>query len=348
MPFIEQLENLTKSPAARRVKALLAEDTPLEDLAREAAAITRRQFGRTMRLFAPLYVSNECVNSCRYCGFSRSNPIPRLTLDYDRVEEEARYLAGQGFRSILLVAGEHPRFSSPEYLAECVRRLRRLVPSVSLEVGPMATEEYRGAVAAGADGLLVFQETYDPELYDRMHPAGPKKDFAKRLSCPERAYAAGFRRLGIGALLGLGDWRREAPALAAHAEYLLRHCRKAHVTVSFPRLRPAAGGFQPPVPLTESELTRLICALRIALPAVGLVLSTRESPRFRDGIASLGITLMSAGVHTDPGGYTGAGEDAAPQFIVSDDRSAAEVAARLRELGLDPVWKDWEYGLEAA
>ncbi|MDR1190287.1 MAG: 2-iminoacetate synthase ThiH [Verrucomicrobiales bacterium] len=365
MSFVEQLENLEmrKSAAVRRFEELLADGVPLEQLARQAALLTRRHFGRTMRLFAPLYVSNECVNVCKYCGFSRDNPILRVTLDYEQVEAEARFLVGQGFRSILLVAGEHPKLVAPDYLAECVRRLRKLVPSVSLEVGPLEMAEYQPIVSAGADALIVFQETYDPARYAELHTAGPKKDFAWRLACPERAYAAGFRRLGLGALLGLGEWRREALALAAHVEYLLKHCWKAQVTVCFPRLRPAAGAFQPLATVDERDLTRLICALRVTFPQIGLVLSTRERPQFRDGIAPLGITSMSAGAHTEPGGYTGVGreklhvtrrgkplpvipaedENATPQFIISDDRSTAEVAARLREIGLDPVWKDWDY-----
>jgi 2-iminoacetate synthase len=230
----------------------------------------------------------------------------------------------------------------------------------------METDEYRLMVGEGADGLIVFQETYDRELYAKLHTAGPKKDFAWRLACPERAYAAGFRRIGIGALLGLGEWRREALALAAHVEYLLKHCWKSHITVSFPRLRPAVGVFQPLINMDERDLTRLICALRVTFPQIGLVLSTRERAQFRDGIAPLGITLMSAGVHTEPGGYTGVGREklhctkngkpltaivpedqaATPQFIISDERPTAEVASRLRAIGLDPVWKDWEYAFE--
>ncbi|MDR2463725.1 MAG: 2-iminoacetate synthase ThiH [Verrucomicrobiales bacterium] len=370
MSFIEQLENLDKRQSAtlRRFGELLTGSVPLERLAQQSALLTRQYFGRTMRLFAPLYVSNECVNICKYCGFSRDNAILRVTLDYEQVEAEARFLVAQGFRSILIVAGEHPKFVAPNYLVECIQRIRRMVPSVSLEVAPLTVEEYRTIVSAGAEGLTVFQETYDPELYARLHTAGPKKDFAWRLACPERAYEAGFRRIGLGALLGLGEWRREALSLAAHVEYLLKHCWKSHITVCFPRLRPAAGAFQPLRHMDERDLTRLICALRVTFPQIGLVLSTREHPQFRDGIAPLGITSMSAGAHTEPGGYTGAGreklrltqcgkpltvipaedESATPQFIISDSRATAEVAARLKEIGLDPVWKDWEYAFEGA
>ncbi len=183
------------------------------------------------------------------------------------------------------------------------------MPSVSLEVGPMETEEYRPLVAAGADGLVVYQETYDRAVYDDMHTAGPKKNFDWRLETPERAYAAGFRRLGIGALYGLADWRFEALCVAAHADYLLRNCWKAQLTISLPRLRPCAGEFQPLTHMTDRELVQLVCAFRLMFPDVGLVLSTREPAKLRDGLIPLGITLMSAGSHTEPGGYTGAGKE---------------------------------------
>jgi len=357
---------LPQSPALRRFAALLApcDDAALEALAAEAARTTRNHFGRTMRLFAPLYLSNECVNICKYCGFSRDNPILRVTLTPDQVEAEARHLAAEGFRNILLVAGEHPKFVSTSYLADCVARMILFVPSVSLEVGPMEAEDYRPVVAAGAEGLVVYQETYDRAAYAELHTAGPKRDFDWRLDCPERAYAAGFRRLGIGALFGLAPWREEALALAAHADHLLRHCWKATLTLSLPRLRPAAGGFAPRHAFDDRAFVQTLCALRVAFPQVGLVLSTREPAPLRDRLIPLGITLMSAGSHTEPGGYTGAGREslhrtekgkavpliasegehagATEQFAISDHRSPAEMAARLRELGFEPVWKDWD------
>ncbi len=217
----------------------------LEELCQRSQTLTRQRFGKVIRLFAPLYLSNECINNCKYCGFSRDNAILRVTLDLDDVAREARALAEQGFRNILLVAGEHPNFVSDYYLADSVRVLRKEVPGVSLEIGPMETEQYLPIVEAGADGLVVYQETYDRGIYAEMHTAGPKRNFDWRLETPERAYAAGFRRLGIGALYGLADWRREAICLAAHAQYLLRHCWKAQLTVSLPRLRPCAGNSEP-------------------------------------------------------------------------------------------------------
>ncbi len=281
----------------------------LEPLSVRSQKLTQQRFGKTIRLFAPLYVSNECINNCAYCGFSRDNAILRVTLSIDEVRREAAALREQGFRNILLVAGEHPKFVSNNYLADCTRALHEEIPSVSLEVGPMETEEYRPIVAAGADGLVVYQETYDRAIYEKMHTAGPKRNFDWRLETPERANAAGFRRLGIAALFGLADWRYEALCVAAHADYLLRHCWKSHITIALPRLRPCAGEFQPLTQLTDRELVQLVCAFRVMFPDVGLVLSTREPAKLRDGLIPLGITMMSAGSHTEPGGYTGAGKE---------------------------------------
>ncbi|MFM8718939.1 MAG: radical SAM protein, partial [Chthoniobacterales bacterium] len=210
------------------------DEEQLEDLARRSRALTRRHFGRAVRLFAPLYLSNECINSCAYCGFSRENAILRVTLEAEQVRVEARHLAAQGFRNILLVAGEHPKFVSNGYLEEILRALTPEIPSLSIEVAPMETEQYLPLVRAGAEGLVVYQETYHRPTYAALHTAGPKKDYDWRLACPERGHSAGFRRIGIGVLLGLWDWREEAIALAAHLDHLLRTCWKSHFTVSFP------------------------------------------------------------------------------------------------------------------
>ena len=371
MSFAEVLDNLPleKSPLVRRFEQLIApkSESAFETMAQTARSLTRQNFGRTMRLFAPLYLSNECVNNCRYCGFSRDNPILRVTLDVDEVVAEARHLAAQGFRQILLVAGEHPRFVGRDYLAECVRALAPDFSSVSIEVGPMETPEYLPIVAAGAESLVVYQETYNRAVYAELHTAGPKRDFNFRLDCVERGYAAGFRRLGIGVLIGPTRWQDDAVALAAHLEYLLKHCWQTQITVSVPRLRPAAGGFQPLFSMSDRELAQLVCALRIAFPQIGIVLSTRERAALRDSLVSLGVTMMSAGSHTEPGGYTHQGREhlhqtirgrivapdlqnaeagvATGQFDISDDRSPAEIAAVLRRRGLEPVWKDWDQAL---
>ncbi len=348
----------------------------LESLSRRSQQLTQQRFGKVIRLFAPLYLSNECVNNCKYCGFSRDNPILRVTLNPAEVLREARALKKQGFRNILLVSGEHPKFASNGYMADCVRALHEEIPSISLEVGPMETEDYRPIAAAGAEGLVVYQETYDRNVYAEMHTSGPKRNFDWRLETPERAYAAGFRRLGIGALNGLADWRKEAFCVAAHADYLLRTCWKAQLTISLPRLRPSAGEFEPLTYMSDRELVQLVCAFRLMFPDVGLVLSTREPAQLRDGLIPLGITLISAGSHTEPGGYTGAGKEsihhterghivnlaanssewapidrratnATGQFDIADDRTPQAVADVIRRLGYEPVWKDWDAALMA-
>lgn len=354
-----------KSRLVRGFEALLEpmDSARLRELGGQAAALTRSHFGRTMRLFAPLYLSNECINSCSYCGFSRENAIQRVTLEVDQVEREARHLAAVGFRNLLLVAGEHPKFVSGGYLRLCVERLRGFIPSLAVEVAPMEEADYHPLVEAGAEGLVVYQETYHRETYAAMHQHGPKRDFDWRLDCAERGHAAGFRRLGVGALFGLWKWREEALALAAHLEYLQRVCWRAQITVSMPRLRPAAGEFEPPYPLGDREFIQLLCALRVTFPRVGIVLSTREPAHLRDVVAPLGVTMMSAGSHTEPGGYTGQGREAlhltvrgravkggdaqraTEQFKISDDRDARAISTLLSKSGLEPVWKDWDAGI---
>ncbi|MEX2580419.1 MAG: radical SAM protein [Verrucomicrobiales bacterium] len=378
MSFVEHLNALDAggglSPTLARFERLIAPKSPaqIESLAAESVAVTRRNFGNTMRLFAPIYLSNECVNNCSYCGFSRDNPILRTTLSVEQVVKEARHLAAMGFRHLLLVAGEHPKFVSDGYLEACIAALRDFVPTIAIEVGPTETPEYRRMVDAGCEGLVVYQETYHRDAYRDFHTAGPKKRFDWRLECPERGYAAGFRRIGIGALMGLVDWRHDALRLAAHLEYLYRTCWKSGFTVSLPRLRPAAGNFEPEHPMSDAEFLQALCAFRICFPGVGIVLSTREPQLLRNSLFPLGVTSVSAGSDTSPGGYTGEGRDdlhltvrgrrvetndkapagpcsgsptetsATGQFDIADERSPAEVAAYLRSIHLEPVWKDWD------
>ena len=376
MAFADVFPDLLKhpTPLMRRFAHLIAEETggPLEGLARRSQHVTRRHFGRTMRLFAPLYVSNECVNNCSYCGFSRDAGIFRTTLTVDQVVTEAKHLHGLGFRNILLVAGEHPKFVSEGYLQNCLDALKPFIPTLALEVGPMEDDQYTEIVSHGAEGLVVYQETYHRETYQQLHTAGPKKNFDWRLDCPERAYAGGFRRIGIGALFGLASWKFEALALCAHLEYLYRNCWKAQFTIAFPRMRPYAGNYEyqpdPELYLPDKSFVRLIAVFRLLFPQVGIVVSTREPAPLRDAIATLGVTHMSAGAKTEPGGYTGAGGDdlhltvkgrrvelkeksgcekATEQFQIHDTRSPAEVAEMLRTQNLDPVWKDWDEALLA-
>jgi 2-iminoacetate synthase len=314
----------------------------LEELARRARRVTERRFGRTVQLYAPLYVSNECVETCTYCSFARPNPIARRTLTVDEVVAEAELLRARGFRHLLLVSGEHPRHVSPDYLEAVIRALAPTFPSLSVEVQPQTRDVYARWVAAGCDGLVVYQETYDRTAYASVHIAGKKRDYDWRLETPERGAAAGMRRIGIGALLGLADWRLEAMHLAAHASFLARRHWRALVSVSFPRLRPAEyADTRPRQAVSDRELAQLVCAARIFLPDAGIVLSTRESAAFRNGMLGLGVTHVSAGSRTEPGGYSRPSR-AGTQFEVEDSRSPAEVAGAIRAAGFDPVWKDWE------
>ncbi len=327
---LDDLAVLLSSAAAER----------LEDLAAAAHRLTVRRFGRVVRLFAPLYLSNECASTCTYCGFSAGNDILRRTLSPDEVGAEARALRDRGFRHLLLVSGEHARIVSRDYLEDCVRAAVAEVPSVSVEVQVWDGPTYGRLVAAGCEGLVVYQETYDRSTYAATHLKGKKRNYDWRLAAPDRGAAAGMRQLGIGALVGLhDDWRADALTTAAHARALVRRWWRCSVTVSVPRLRPAAGEYEPSVPVDDRHMAQLACALRLTLPDVGLSLSTREAPALRDGLVRLGFTQMSAGSHTEPGGYA-TPSDAEPQFEISDTRSPEEVAVVLRKAGYEPVWMD--------
>lgn len=333
-----------------------AAESFLEPMCQLSQGLTLKHFGKTMRMFAPLYLSNECVNVCRYCGFSRHNDIPRITLSLGEVEREARLLSEQGFRSILLVAGEHPKYVSNGYVEAVIKALSNYFPSIALELGPLEADGYQPLVAAGCEALIVYQETYHESTYRSLHTAGPKKHFHWRMDTAERAYDAGFRRLGIGALFGLNDWRCEALSLAAHTQHLRRTCWKAQVNLSLPRMRPAAGEFEQVEFLRDHHFVQLIAALRIFEPHAGVTLSTREPPALRDGLIPIGITAMSAGSSTEPGGYssfdetsfTPASEQPGEQFHIADERPPAAVAAVLEQKGYEPVWKDFDQSLISA
>ncbi|MCU1589833.1 MAG: thiH [Frankiales bacterium] len=336
------VDRALQHPGLDALPALLSEAaTPrVEELAQAARAVTLQRFGRAVRLFAPLYVSNACLSSCTYCGFSKGLDVVRRTLSVDAVAAEAETLTAQGFRHLLLVAGEHRVEVGADYLVACVERLRPVVPSISIETQTWSDDTYARLVEAGLEGVVHYQETYDRQRYAQTHLAGWKRDYDRRLSSTERAAEAGVRRLGIGALLGLGnDWRADVLAVAHHAAWLQREYWRTEVTVSLPRIKPSASGFQPAVPVTDAQYVQALAALRLAVPEAGIVLSTREPAALRDGLVRIAVTSMSAGSSTEPGGYTTPGE-AQEQFAISDARSPAAVAGMLVAAGYEPVWKD--------
>ncbi len=313
----------------------------LETLARLSRERTLRRFGRTMQLFAPAYLSNECQNVCTYCGFSAGNKVARRTLNPGEILREAGALKKLGFDHLLLLTGESNKVELPYFVA-ALDLLRPHFASLSMEVQPMETAEYEELRRHGLNAVLVYQETYHRETYNTHHPKGRKSDFAYRLDAPDRVGAAGVHKIGLGALFGLEDWRGECFFTALHLQWLERKHWQSRFSVSFPRIRPHEGELQPKVEMTDRDLVQAICAFRLFNGEIELTLSTRESETFRNHACRLGITAMSAGSRTNPGGYAEGKEASLEQFAIEDDRSPAEVAAMLKAAGYETVWKDWD------
>lgn len=312
----------------------------MNSLYEKSHRLTIQRFGRTIQMYAPLYLSNECIDTCSYCGFSRPNKILRQTLTVEAVKQEAQFLISQGFRHILLVSGEHPKKVPLEYLSEIAKELKPKLALLSIEVAPFEEAAYRKLAESGIDGVVLYQETYDREIYKKVHLGGPKKDYDNRLRFVEGACRAGIRFVGLGVLLGLAPWHEEIPKLIAHTRELMKKYWQTQFTISLPRLKPCASGFIATHPVSDEEFAEIIATLRLALPEVGLVLSTREKPSLRDNLLNIGITQMSAGSKTEPGGYLHP-DEAGKQFELEDHRSPTEVAAAIVKAGYEPVWKDW-------
>jgi len=339
---------LSEPAGAYRLDKLLVLISPaaenyLEDMAQLARQLTIQRFGKTIRLYAPLYLSSYCVNSCRYCGFNKENKSERKRLTIEQAIGEADILAAAGFKDILLVSSEDREFVSTDYLAELAGKLRSKFSSISIEVYQMNTAGYTKLFEAGIDGVTLYQETYDREAYHYYHTTGPKSDYDERLSAADHIAAAGMREIGLGFLLGLTNWRVETLALAEHAHYLIKRYWQSHVSISFPRLRPACSvaSSQFRHLLSDKNLVQMIVALRLCFADVGLVLSTRERAELRDHLIKVGVTKISAGSKTSPGGYSQP-TNTIEQFEIDDTRSPAQVAAMLRTHGFEPVWKDWD------
>jgi len=316
----------------------------LEAMARKANRLTLQHFGRTIHLFTPLYLSNFCTNHCVYCGFNSTNRIQRSQLTMEQVEEEAKAIAATGLKNLLILTGDCRAKAGPDYLRDCVAVLRRYFPSVCIEIYAMEESEYAALVAEGVDGMTMFQETYDEKLYPSLHPRGPKSDFRFRLDAPERACRAGMRVVNIGALLGLSDWHHDAFLTGLHAAWLMERYPEADIATSLPRMRPHVGAYQPATVVSDRDLVQVLVALRIFRPRLGVTISTREAPAFRENLLPLGVTRMSAGVSTAVGGHAkrDGDEENVGQFEISDGRSVDEMCAVLRAHGFQPVFKDWE------
>ncbi len=365
----ERLQALYTSASAAGVEAALAREernlhdlaallSPaarpyLEPMAREAQRLTRWHFGRTISLYVPIYLSNLCAADCVYCGFaahSRSRE-KRTTLTPEQIERECETLAGQGFQNVLLLTGEAPKAVPVSYIAEAVSIARRYFAGVSVEIYTLDAKGYEELCRSGLEGVTLYMETYDRETYGEVHRLGRKTDYAYRLEAMGRAGDAGVRRLSIGALLGLSDWRFDVLWLGLHARHLQKQSWQSSLAVSFPRLRHTPGRYSVQHPVSDAELVQIMLALRLFLPEAGFNLSTRETAALRDRLIPLGVTSMSAGSSTRPGGYATHSPNGihAPerrevleQFEIEDDRPAAEVAEAIRHAGYDPVWKDFD------
>ncbi len=293
-----------------------------------------------MRLYAPVYISNECINGCVYCGFRALSSISRKTLSIEEIASEAKAVAERGHRHILLVSGENPHKVTNDFVCKAVEKIRPLSAGITVEIMPQDEVGYQKLFTAGVDGVTLYQETYDRRAYELFHPSGPKSDFTARLKAIDFAGTAGMRFLGIGALLGLSNWRRETIALVLHARWLMNRHWRAQISVSVPRIRDSAAGFKMPSVVTDAELAQMICALRLSLPDCGITLSTRENASLRESLIPLGVTQMSAGSVTSPGGHTD--KNSGEQFSMCDTRSAQDVAKMLNDKGYEPIWKDWD------
>lgn len=312
----------------------------MELLARRAQQLTIQHFGRVVLLYTPMYLANYCVNQCVYCGFNITNDITRKKLSFEEVEQEAKAISETGLRHILILTGESRKESPVSYIRECVGILKKYFTSISIEIYPLETDEYRELVDAGVDGLTIYQEVYNEDIYKELHLKGPKSNYRYRLDAPERACMASMRSVGIGALLGLEDWAAEAFFTGLHADYLQNKHADTEISISFPRMRPHVGHFQPKCSVEDRSLVQIMLAMRLFMPRAGITISTRERAELRDNLIGLGVTRMSAGSSTEVGGHS-LDEKSEGQFNISDNRSVEEIKTMIYRKGYQPVFKDW-------
>ncbi len=314
----------------------------LEEMAQLSHRYTLERFGKTISMYIPLYVSNACANCCVYCGFNHNNPLTRVTLTMDQVKAECEAIRELGpFENLLIVSGEHPKINGADYIEQVIRTTRPYFNNLTIEVGPMSAEDYKRLTHSGLNGVVCFQETYHKENYRKYHPKGMKSIFDWRVNGFDRMGQAGVHKIGMGVLIGLEDWRTDLTMLARHLRYLRKNYWQTKYSVNFPRMCPAEGGYQPKVVMSDRELAQVTFAFRIFDHDIDISYSTRENPTFRANMMKLGVTSMSAGSKTEPGGYRST-PDALEQFEVSDPRSPKAVTDEIRRLGYEAVWKDWD------
>lgn len=319
-----------------------AADAHLEEMAQLAHHYTMERFGRTISLYIPMYVSNACTNKCVYCGFNHDNPFTRTTLTMPQVEEECKAIKRLGpFQNLLIVSGEYPSLCGVDYMEKVLHTCRPYFHNLTIEIQPLRASEYYRLTKSGLNGVVCFQETYHKEAYRKYHPRGMKSHYAWRLNGYDRMGEAGVHKIGMGVLIGLEDWRGDIMMMARHLRYLQQHYWRTRYSVNFPRMRPSESGYQPNVVMTDRELARVTCAFRLFDHDVDISYSTREAPEYRNHMMALGVTSMSAGSQTEPGGYATSPE-ALEQFETSDQRSPKQVVESIKECGFDPVWKDWD------
>lgn len=313
----------------------------LEDMAKLSHQLTQKRFGKVIQMYIPMYLSNECQNICTYCGFSLDNKVRRVTLTEQQILDEVKVIKSYGYDHILLVTGEANKTVGVDYFKKVLNIIRPYFSHISMEVQPLDQHEYEELIPFGLNTVLVYQETYHEDNYKLHHPKGKKSNFEFRIETPDRLGKAGVYKIGLGVLIGLEDWRTDSFFNALHLNYLEKKYWQTKYSISFPRLRPYTGNLEPKVNMSDKELVQLICAYRIFNEEVELSISTRESEKFRNNIIKLGITSISAGSKTDPGGYA-SGMSALEQFEISDERSPSEIAAMISAQGYEAVWKDWE------
>lgn len=314
----------------------------IENMAQLSHKYTMERFGKTISMYIPLYVSNACSNYCVYCGFNHNNPMQRTTLTMEQVKAECEAIRRLGpFENLLIVSGEFPSINGVDYIEKVLQTARPYFNNLTIEVMPMKENDYYRLTQSGLNGVVCFQETYNETNYKKYHPKGMKSIYEWRLNGYDRMGAAGVHKIGMGVLIGLEDWRTDVTMLARHLQYLRRNYWRTRYSINFPRMCPSEGGYQPKVVMSDKELAQLTFAFRLFDHDVDISYSTRENPAFRANMMRLGVTSMSAGSKTEPGGYA-TSPDALEQFEVSDDRTPLEVANEIRALGYEAVWKDWD------